>query len=94
MLLQVNHLTKSFGATLVLSDCTFVVSRGERIGVVGANGAGKSTLLRLLTGEEVPDAGSVIVAPEVEIGYLPQSPPEVAGRTIDDLVRDATASLQ
>ena len=93
MLLQVNHLTKSFGATLVLSDCTFVVSRGERIGVVGANGAGKSTLLRLLTGEEVPDAGSVIVAPEVEIGYLPQSPPEVAGRTIDDLVRDATASL-
>jgi macrolide transport system ATP-binding/permease protein len=93
MLLQVNHLAKSFGANLILSDCTFVVSRGERIGVVGANGAGKSTLLRLLTGEEVPDAGSVTVAPEVEIGYLPQSPPEIAGRTIDDLVREATASL-
>src|SRR5215472_2179608 len=93
MLLQVNHLTKSFGSNLILSDCTFVVSRGERIGVVGANGAGKSTLLRLLTGEEVPDAGSVTVAPEIEVGYLPQSPLEIAGRTIDDLVREATASL-
>ena len=93
MLLQVNHLTKSFGATLVLSDCSFVVSRGERIGIVGANGAGKSTLLRLLMGEEAPDTGSVTFAPQIEIGYLPQSPPEIAGRTIDDLVRDATASL-
>jgi macrolide transport system ATP-binding/permease protein len=93
MLLQVHHLTKSFGASLVLSACSFVVNRGERIGVVGANGAGKSTLLRLLTGEEAPDAGTIIVLPEVEIGYLPQSPPELAGRTIDDLVREATASL-
>jgi macrolide transport system ATP-binding/permease protein len=93
MLLQVNHLSKSFGATVVLSSVTFVVSRGERVGVVGANGAGKSTLLRILKGEEPPDTGTVSVAPEIEIGYLPQSPLVVAGRTIDDLVRDATASL-
>ena len=53
------NITKHHAAQLVLSDVTFVVPPGSRIGLVGPNGAGKSTLLRILAGLEEPDAGVV-----------------------------------
>ena len=48
-----------FGATRLLDDVTFTVTRGERWGIIGRNGAGKTTLFRLVTGELQPAAGSV-----------------------------------
>ena len=53
------QVSKSFGDRPIISDFTFRVTRGDRIGVVGANGTGKSTLLKLLTGELAPDTGKV-----------------------------------
>jgi macrolide transport system ATP-binding/permease protein len=96
MLFQVNHLTKSFGATLVLSDFTFVVSRGERIGVVGANGAGKTTLLRLLLGLDAPDEGEQRSAPSIQVGYLSQDPQVTASdrASILDVYREGLVGYQ
>ncbi|WP_016744830.1 ABC-F family ATP-binding cassette domain-containing protein [Rhizorhabdus wittichii] len=66
VVIDAEHVTKAFGAgeTLrtIIRDFTFRVTRGDRIGVVGANGAGKSTLLKLLTGEIAPDSGRVKLA--------------------------------
>jgi ATP-binding cassette subfamily F protein uup len=57
-----DHVTKSFGARKIIKDFTLRITRGDRIGVVGANGSGKTTLLKLLTGELEPDEGKVTLA--------------------------------
>lgn len=53
---------KSFGDRVIIKDFSFKITRGDRIGIVGANGAGKSTLLKLLTGEQAPDSGRITLA--------------------------------
>ncbi|MBB4100276.1 ABC-F family ATP-binding cassette domain-containing protein [Sphingomonas kyeonggiensis] len=59
VVIDVKHVTKRFGDRTIIKDLTFRVTKGDRIGIVGANGAGKSTLLKLLTGEIQPDEGTV-----------------------------------
>ena len=74
--LAASHVTKSYGADVVLDDVTLVVPPAARIGVVGPNGSGKTTLLRVLAGEELPDAGRVERRPpSLTVGYLPQDVP-------------------
>jgi ATP-binding cassette subfamily F protein uup len=62
VVIDADHVTKTFGDRTIIRDFSFRVTRGDRIGVVGANGAGKTTLLRLLTGELAPDEGTVKLA--------------------------------
>ena len=57
-----NKVTKRFGDRAIIKDFTLRITRGDRIGVVGANGAGKTTLLKLLTGELAPDEGTITLA--------------------------------
>ena len=63
VVIDAKHVTKRFGngddQRAIIKDFTFRVTKGDRIGIVGANGAGKSTLLKLLTGEILPDEGEV-----------------------------------
>ncbi|MEG8039426.1 ATP-binding cassette domain-containing protein [Sphingomonas sp. LR60] len=59
IVIDVDHVSKSFGDRPIIRDLNLRVARGDRIGVVGRNGAGKTTLLKLLTGELEPDAGTV-----------------------------------
>jgi len=59
VVIDAEHVTKRFGDRTIIRDFSFRVTRGDRIGVVGANGAGKSTLLKLLTGELAPDEGAI-----------------------------------
>jgi ATPase subunit of ABC transporter with duplicated ATPase domains len=71
------------GPTLVLSDVSFTVVSGMRIGVVGPNGAGKSTLLAVLAGELATDSGGVSLAPaSATVGLLPQEPDRRPGETL------------
>ena len=62
VVIDVKNVTKRFGERTIIKDLTLRVTKGDRIGVVGANGAGKTTLLKLLTGELAPDEGSVRLA--------------------------------
>ncbi|MDV3457719.1 ATP-binding cassette domain-containing protein [Sphingomonas sp. HF-S4] len=62
VVIDAKHVTKRFGDRTIINDLTLRVTKGDRIGVVGKNGAGKTTLLKLLTGELVPDQGSVRLA--------------------------------
>ncbi len=71
-LLQVQHVSKSFGDQAVLTDVQLDVRAGDRVALVGPNGAGKSTLLRILTGELSPDSGESILSPRARVGYVQQ----------------------
>ena len=62
MVIEAEHVTKTFGLRTVILDLSLRIQRGDRIGIVGGNGTGKTTLLRLLTGELAPDQGTVRLA--------------------------------
>ncbi len=62
VVIDVSHVSKSYGDRPIIRDLNLRVTRGDRIGIVGRNGAGKSTLLKLLTGELAPDSGEVKLA--------------------------------
>ena len=66
-------LTKSFGERLLIDDLSFLLPPGGIVGVIGPNGAGKTTLFRMLVGEEIPDAGTLIIGQTVQLAYVDQS---------------------
>ncbi len=72
--LDVQGLTKSFGALLLFENISFSVSEGQKIGLIARNGMGKSTLLTILSGKEGYDSGSVIYRRDLRVGFLEQSP--------------------
>ena len=72
--LDVQNLTKTFGALTLFEDISFSVSEGQRIGIVAKNGVGKSTLLSIITGKEGYDNGEITYRRDLKVGYLEQSP--------------------
>lgn len=92
--LEVEHLSKSFGNQCILKDFSHVFKRGERMGIVGANGVGKSTFLELLTGGLAPDAGQIIAGETVVISYYRQVGPNLpADRRVIEVVREVAEFL-
>ncbi len=71
-ILSVRELNKSFGIETALEGVSFIVNKGDRIGVVGANGAGKSTLFKIIVGELAADSGEIAAAKDLTVGYLRQ----------------------
>ncbi|MFT5680306.1 MAG: ATPase subunit of ABC transporter with duplicated ATPase domains [Myxococcota bacterium] len=71
-MLTATNLSKIFGTQVLFADTSLQLDAGKRYGIVGANGSGKSTLLRMLTGEEGPSEGTVIVQKRARIGVLGQ----------------------
>ncbi len=72
--LDVQNLTKTFGALTLFENISFSVSEGQHIGLIAKNGTGKSTLLSILTGREGYDSGEIIYRRDLKVGYLEQSP--------------------
>ena len=83
--LDVQNLTKSFGALVLFENISFGISEGQRVGLIAKNGTGKSTLLSVLTGHEGYDSGSIIYKKDLKVGYLEQAP----RFSPDDTVLDA-----
>ncbi len=71
-MLNLAGISKRYGSQVVLSDVTWTVPDGARVGLTGPNGAGKSTLLRIIAGEVEPDAGTLALPRGATVGYLPQ----------------------
>jgi ATP-binding cassette subfamily F protein uup len=90
---SLNHVSLAFGHLPLLDDVVVQIEPGERVSLVGRNGTGKSTLLELLTGEQVPDAGSVWVQPGATIARLAQDVPLSSDRTVVDVVTDGLGAL-
>ena len=72
--LDVQNLTKSFGAQVLFKDISFSIAEGQHIGLVAQNGTGKSTLLSILTGRESYDSGNIIYRNDLRVGMLEQNP--------------------
>jgi ABC transport system ATP-binding/permease protein len=71
--IEARGISKAFGGERILSEFTFRVARGDRVAFVGPNGVGKTTLLKMLTGEMVPDAGTVERGTGIEMAVFDQS---------------------
>ena len=90
--LKVQGLAKSFGIDLLFHDVQFEVSRGDKVGFVGANGAGKTTLMRALLGQEEYDAGTVLFDGADTIGYVEQQAQLTEG-TLYDTFKSAFSDI-
>jgi sulfate-transporting ATPase len=66
-------VTKSFGDKLLMDNVSFTIPPGAIVGIIGPNGAGKSTLFKMITGQQVPDSGTVDIGPTVKMAYVDQS---------------------
>lgn len=71
-MIQISKLNKSYAHQEILSDISFTIHKGEKIGLIGRNGHGKTTLIRLLTGIESPDSGDIVFPKDYKISYLKQ----------------------
>ena len=72
--LDVQHLTKTFGALLLFEDISFSIAEGQKVGLIAKNGTGKSTLLSILCGKEGYDSGSIVFRRDLKTGFLEQTP--------------------
>ncbi|QKJ03069.1 energy-dependent translational throttle protein EttA [Yersinia mollaretii] len=70
--LEVEHLSKSYGDRLLIDDLTFALPKGAIVGIIGPNGAGKSTLFRMLSGQEQPDSGTISLGDTVQLASVDQ----------------------
>lgn len=81
-MISANNISVYFGGQELFDKVSFMVNKGDRIGLVGKNGAGKSTLLRILSGEQSPNEGSISTPNESTLGYLRQDLEFKEGRTV------------
>ena len=73
-LLDVQNISKAFGAHVLFENISFSIAEGQHVGLIAKNGTGKSTLLSLLSGKESVDSGSIIFRRDIKIGFLEQQP--------------------
>ncbi len=96
-MINVEHVTKYYGARAAVSDLSFSIEKGEIVGLLGRNGAGKTTTLKMLSGLIVPTSGRVRVdgidlrddpeAVRARIGFLPENPPLYSEMTVEGFLR-------
>ena len=72
-MIEVDHLTKSYGQARAVDDISFTVEKGEILGFLGPNGAGKTTLFKMIQGLEKPDSGTIKIGETVSISYVDQN---------------------
>ena len=88
--IDIQNVTKSFGAQVLFDDISFSIAEGQRVGLIAKNGTGKSTLLSIISGSEGCDRGNIIFRKGLRIGFLLQTPHFDA----DDTVLDACFNHQ
>jgi ATP-binding cassette subfamily F protein uup len=94
MVLEADHVDKTFGLKDVVRDFSARIMRGDRVGLIGPNGSGKTTLLRLLLGELAPDRGEVRRGANVEAAYYDQQREQLdPDRTVFDTLGDGNDTV-
>ena len=71
-ILELHEITKAYDGRTLIEGFSYILKRGDRIGIIGPNGAGKTTLLEIISGRLKPDRGSVEVGQTVRLGYYDQ----------------------
>jgi len=88
-ILELHKISKAYTNKPILDQFEYNFLRGERIGIIGKNGAGKSTFLNIITGEDTPDSGKVIVGDTIKFGYYTQKGIKIKeGQKVIDVIRE------
>jgi len=93
MMIQSQHIQKYYGAELVLSDISFEIKEGEKVGLIGRNGSGKTTLMKLISGSDAPDQGTLAIRRNARIGALAQIPDYGNDETVYHVLQSAFLNL-
>lgn len=70
--MNIKNLCMSFGTQIIFDNVNVQINNNDKVGIIGVNGAGKSTLFNLILGKLTPDSGKIIIANNVNVGFLPQ----------------------
>jgi len=93
-MLNIHNLSISFGGEYLFEEISYMLSAGDRVGLVGKNGAGKSTMLKILSKEQEPDSGQIAMDKEVKIGFLKQDIDFIEGRTVAEEAYEAFVEIK
>ncbi len=88
-IINVQKISKAFGANPLFENVSFTVSEGDRVGLIGPNGSGKSTLLRILAGGEDADEGEIAVRKRAQVSYVEQESVFDEGVTVRRVIENA-----
>ena len=92
--IEFKGVSKAFGDRLLIDNLSFKVPPGAIVGIIGPNGAGKSTLFRMISGQETPDSGEVVVGQTVKLAIVDQSRDELPDdKTVFDAISDGADLL-
>lgn len=94
MLLQVQQVTRRFGAETLFADVNMDIPDNGRVALVGRNGAGKSTLIRIIAGIDAPDEGQIVTRKKLTLGYLAQDTGLDSNKSIWEEMASVFAALQ
>jgi ATPase subunit of ABC transporter with duplicated ATPase domains len=92
-MIRLDNINKQIGHQILFIEASAALQRGEKVGLVGPNGAGKTTLFRMITGQELPDEGQLVVDRGVTIGYFSQDVGEMSGRSAVAEVMDGAGPV-
>ena len=92
-MIRLDNITKQQGTRLIFIEASAALQRGEKIGLVGPHGAGKTTQFRMITGQDEPDTGQILVDRGVSIGFFSQDVGEMAGRSAVAEVMDGAGPV-
>ncbi len=89
MVIEAKNISKAFGERVLIDNLSFKIPKGAIVGIIGPNGAGKTTLFKMITGQEKPDSGEIVMGDTVDLGYVDQSRDELrADKTIWEEISD------
>ncbi|WP_281650186.1 ABC-F family ATP-binding cassette domain-containing protein [Novacetimonas hansenii] len=92
-MIRLDTISKHNGHRVIFIDASAALQKGEKVGLVGPNGAGKTTLFRLITGQEEPDEGQVLIERGLTVGFFNQDVGEMAGRSAVAEVMDGAGPV-
>ncbi len=84
--LSVENIAKSFGERVLFKNISFGINQGQKIGLVAKNGTGKTSLLAIISGNDTPDQGNVVVRKDCRVGFLSQQPILDEKATIEEII--------
>src|SRR5436305_3795369 len=92
-MIRLDNISKQSGHHILFIEASAALLKGEKVGLVGPNGSGKTTLFRMITGQEQPDEGQLVVDRGVSIGYFSQDVGEMSGRSAVSEVMDGAGPV-
>ena len=93
--IEIRHVSKQYEGRTLFEDFSYIVLKGERIGIIGPNGCGKSTLMKVITGQLAPDTGEVVTGETIRIGYFAQENEDMETDTrVIDYIREVAEIIR